>query len=267
MRYWLVAVLIAIPLVASADFVATQLSDDGPMKAWFEPDATVILPATATTGALPPDKLDSFTNMEYGSMGPFKVGRSITGKRGDATWYLADVKQAWAISVDCPPALARCHRSRTLRLSELVVGGKAVAVHVDDPVPGTTTASPVAADPIAGTTEAGPLAKLLVDPAAIAQTLLDDKTTFVLGTEVGEKAVGTAAAKKLLGTWSKLSLALEGKPREVTKGSWGYVAANVGWTVKAKKTVIRATLYAVQVDGAWKVVGVHYSLPVHRMGY
>lgn len=267
MRYSLVALSIAFPLVASADFVSTQLSDDNQMQVHFEPDATVILPATVTTGALPDDKLDSFTKLEYGSMDSVKVGKLISGKRGDATWYLADVKQAWAINVDCPPALERCHRSRTMRLSELVVGGKVVAMHVDDPVEGTTTARPVPPDPIAATTEPGPLAKLVVDPAAIAKTLLEDKTTFVLGTDAAEKAVGTAAARKLLGTWSKLALALEGKPREVVKGDWGYVAANVAWTVKAKKTVMRATLYAVKVGDAWKVAGVHYSLPVRRVGY
>lgn len=267
MRLSLAALLIALPLTASADFVSTQLSDDAPMKKSFEADATVILPATATTGALPADKLDSFTTMEYGSPDAFKPGKVTTGTRGDATWHLADVKQSWLINVDCGVEDPKCKHSRTLRLSELVVGGKAVVMHVDDPIPGTTTASKVAVDPIAGTTEPGPLSKLVVDPGAIAKALLDDKATFVLGTEAAEKAVGTVAAKKLLGTWGKLALAIEGKPREVVKDTWGYVAANVAWTVKGKKTVMRATLYAVQVDGAWKVAGVHYSLPVRRIGY
>lgn len=260
----LVAALIALPFVAAADVPGAQLSDDGPMRNHFEPDATVILPGSITNGTLPAAKLDGFTNLEYGTVDAFKAGKPTTGNKGGATWYLADIKQAWRVNVDCGVEDPRCKRSRTLRLSELVVGGKVVVMHVDDPSADRSHAE--ASDTFASPTEPGPLAKLIVDPAAIAKTWLDDPSTFVLGTEVGEKAVGPAAAKKLLGSWSKLALAIDGKPREVIKGGWGYAAANIVWTAKGKKTAMRATLYAVQVNGAWKVVGVHFSIPFKRDG-
>ena len=46
--------------------------------------------------------------------------------------------------------------------------------------------------------------------------LLLDPATAVLGTEVAERAIGTAAAKKQLGDWSKLALALDGKETRFT---------------------------------------------------
>ncbi len=260
----LAALLVVFPAVTAAD-VKEQLSDDGPMTAHFHPDATVFLPNSATTGLLPPDKLDWFTHHQDASFDPFEVGKPTTGTRGDVRWTTVDVKQPWAIIGDCPPALKRCHRARTLRLSELTVAGKVVAMHVDDPVRGKAEATEV--DPLAATSDAGPLTKLLIDPAAIAKTLHDDPSIVVLGTEVSERAVGPAAAKKLLGAWSKLTLAIEGKPREVRSAAWGIAAANVTWTVKGKVTKLRATLYALQIDGAWKVVGVHYSLPFRRVMY
>ena len=49
----------------------------------------------------------------------------------------------------------------------------------------------------------------------------------MFGTEEGERGVGLAASKKLVTSWSKLSLAVDGKPREVRTATWGYAAANV----------------------------------------
>ncbi len=136
-------------------------------------------------------------------------------------------------------------------------------MHVDDPVR-ERRGELGEVDPLATTTDAGPLSKLLIDPGAIAKTLYDEPSIVVLGTEMSERAVGPAAAKKLLGSWAKLALSIDGKPREVRSATWGYAAANVAWMVKGKTTKMRATLYALQIDGAWKVVGVHFSLPYRR---
>jgi hypothetical protein len=118
-------------------------------------------------------------------------------------------------------------------VSQLVVGGKAVVVHVDDPrhPPGEWEVTPI--EPA---TAAGPLTALLADPKAMAAALLDDPAVVVLGTELAERAVGPAAARKLLRKWTRLALAIAGAPHEVRTASWSYAVANVDWKGAARSS-------------------------------
>ncbi len=69
---------------------------------------------------------------------------------------------------------------------------------------------------------------------------------IVFGTEVRERAVGAAAAKKLLGGWKKLTFELDGKSTELRTKTHGYAAATVNWVRKGKPPVaMRATVFAV----------------------
>jgi hypothetical protein len=93
---------------------------------------------------------------------------------------------------------------------------------------------------------------------------------IVLGTETAERAVGAAAAKKLLGGWKKLTFELDGKSTEVRAKTHGYAAATVRWVRKGKPPIaMRATVFAVPgpTEGTWKVVAVHYSVSHQRMLY
>ncbi len=240
-------------------FVERQLEGAAEARASFTADAFLVLPETARRGAAGQDS-DGFLAVSDISPEDSQLGKLTAGTRGDVTWLAAEVTQTYGL-LDCPPALKRCHAKRQLRISELVVGGQAVAAHVDDPKHAPVEAEPAALEP---GTAAGPLTALLADPKAMAAALLDDPAVVVLGTELRERAAGPAAAKKLLGAWAKLSLAVAGAPYEVRTKTWGYAAANVDWKARGKVVHMRATVFAVDVGGAWRVVAAHYSLPFRR---
>ena len=113
---------------------------------------------------------------------------------------------------------------------------------------------------VGGASAPGPLAPLLASPKAIADALSNDPHTFVLGTEPAERAIGPAAAKKLLASWAKLSFVVDGKVRELETASYGMVQAHVKWTKGKTAHWMDAMLVAVPgPNGTWKVVGVHYA--------
>ena len=259
----LVTVALAAP---TKELVTKQMTHDPEaLRPLFAADALVVLPAGVTTGALPNGKLRWFLSSNEAYFNDSTAGKLTTGTRGDVSWVALDFKQPYRVAVDCPPESGTCDRKRTLRMTELIVGGKGVAAHIDDPARGKR--EPAASVPIAPSTDAGPLTAMLADPTALAAALLDDPATSVFGTEEGERAVGLAASKKLVTSWSKLSLAVDGKPREVRTATWGYAAANVAWKSKTKTITMRATVFAVMVGTAWKAVAVHYSLPYERVMY
>ena len=267
---WLVLVF-AVPAAAEPlggkAFVESQLPDEMvKLRATFEPDALVIHPEGVTSGALPDDQVEGFIRSDEATFDDRKLGKLTSGTRGEVTWIVADVIQPWAILGDCPPALKRCHRTRTLRFTELVVGGKAVVAHIDEPV-AKRPKEELERSAIPSGTEAGTLTPLLTNPTALAAALLDDPAVSVLGTERSERAVGVAAAKKLLKSWSKLALTIDGQAREVRTKTWAWAAANVNWTTKKKTVKMRATVFAVDTGSGWKVVAAHYSLPYHRVMY
>lgn len=252
----------AAPPPDAKRFVERQLDGSDAARGSMAEDAFLVLPETARLGPAEPPGHESDGFLIVNDVMPEadKLGKLTAGRLGEVTWIAAEIAQTYGL-LDCPQPLARCHRKRTLRISQLVVGGKAVVVHVDDPKHAPTDAEATAIEP--GTT-AGPLTALLTDPKAMAGALLADPSVVVLGTELAERAVGPAAAKKKLGSWARLSLSLAGKPHEVRTPTWGYAAANVDWKARGKTVHMRATVFAVDVDGAWKVVLVHYSVPFHR---
>ncbi len=122
--------------------------------------------------------------------------------------------------------------SYTLRVTELAVsdGGKwkVVAAMFGRPGPASRNKYPPLA--IEGTTKRGSMTKFLVDPKQVAFQLPGkDDTVVVFGTDKSEKAVGAAAAKKLLESWKGLKLEIEGNVREVEGPTWGFVQANISW--------------------------------------
>lgn len=201
-----------------------------------------------------------------GELAAARGSKPLIGATADAAWVVADLTQLDVMVYDCPPALARCHPKRPVRLSELVVktpkGWQVVAAHVQARAKGGG-AEP---DALPATTAAGPLTAWLVDPAALDAALANDANVVVLGTEPGERAVGKKAAHKLLGGWRKLKLSIAGAPREVHGARWAYAAANVDWTRKPDDVIhMRATVFATSTDGTtWTAVVAHYSLAAYE---
>ena len=239
----------------SKDFIATLAAD----ALVLVPDAYVLPKALA--------EQDSFLDPSEVMLGSAKIRTIVAGGTADAIWAGAELTHSFS-QYDCPPALPKCSGSRSLRATELFArsGGvwTAVALHLDDPPPAKADKP----DPssILAPTAAGPLTALLIDPTALAAAIKDDPAVIVLGTETSERAVGTAAAKKLLAGWKKLTFELDGKPTEVRTKTYGYAAATVRWLRKGKPPLaMRATVFAVPgpTDGTWQVVAVHYSI-AHR---
>lgn len=254
------ATAVAGPSTDAKQLVLQQADSADLASASLATDAFVVLPDTARLGPPPAHESDGFLDADDIMPGSAKLGKLTTGARGEATWIAVELTQTYGL-LDCPAEQARCHPKRVLRLSELVVGGKAVVLHVDDPKHAPMDDEAAAIEP---GTAAGPLTALLADPKAMAAALLDDPAVVVLGTELKERAVGPVAARRLLGSWAKLALTIAGAPYEVRGKGWGYAVANVDWKARRKTVHMRATVFAVDVGGGWKVVAAHYSLPFHR---
>jgi hypothetical protein len=148
----------------------------------------------------------------------------------------------------------------TLRLTELLTaesGWKVVAAAFSEPHDPTMEANP--SGPIDGATDAGPLTALLASPAQLQAALAKGTATSVFGTDRGEHAYGDAAARALVKTWSKLALAVEGKPREVHGKGWGFSLAYVNWLKKGDPYPSRMAGLVLGVPddhGGWSVTAV-----------
>lgn len=240
--------------------------------ATLAPDALVLIP-DAYVAAKSLGDFRVFLDPDEASLNPATSRTLVAGGTADVIWLGAEITQPYRIIVDCQQNLGKCKGKRPLRATELFVKSgeawTAVALHLDDPPPKNAMA-PDEVTTVVAPTAAGPLTALLTDPTALAAAIKDDPGVIVFGTETTERAVGAAAAKKLLGGWKKLTFELDGKPTEVRTKTHGYAAATVRWVRKGKPPIaMRATVFAVPgpTDGTWKVVAAHYSVAHHRMLY
>jgi hypothetical protein len=188
----------------------------------------------------------------------------VAGGDDTVVWFTADVTVTynnWE-----PEDRPRNGLKLAWRVTELIVNDngtwKCVAGVVTEPAK-TEPQTHANHDKIGAATKAGVLAPLLASPAQLTKVLSTDKSTFVLGTDKNERAVGQAAAKKLLARWTKLGMTVDGPVREVTTKTYGFAQASVQFQSKAKdKTVyytMQALIIAVPKGDGWSVVGVHYA--------
>lgn len=237
------------PAAQAKALLARQTSDDAGQPSPVADDA-LVFPRTS----------EARTGNWLGELTAARGAKPIIGGTADVAWIVAELTQPYSL-LDCPVALARCHKKRPVRVTELVAstpkGWQVVAAHVQSKVKGGGTPGDLPA-----TTAPGPLTAWLTDPVALAAALADTPDVVVLGTEPKERAVGKKAGARLLTSWRKLALSIAGAPREVRTARWGYAAANVDWTRKPDDVVhMRATVFATSTDGAhWSAVVVQYSL-------
>ena len=235
-----------------------RTGDEAAFRALFDPDAIVVGYKPDEPGKELSDLYfvaDLFGGSPHTSLRKLAV-KSIGGVGGDAKamWFTAEITASAHIP---EPGFGASNETITFRLSELATfDGKAwkiVAAAVD--LPSTPRGS--AGSEFTGATVAGPLTAMLAAPATTAAALRAD--AFVIGTDKAERGIGPAA-KKLLAKWSKLELAIEGKPREVRTATWGFAQAHVAWKQKTKTVYMSALVIAVpKPDGTWTPVGLHYS--------
>jgi hypothetical protein len=118
--------------------------------------------------------------------------------------------------------------------------------------------------------EASPSALVawLAKPSAMADHLASDPATTVFGTSASDRAFGPAAAKKLLKSWSKLTLdVVKSKPgehrydsHEVTVGDCTAASAFVRMKLKDGGSILlQAFAIARKLGEQWELVAVEYA--------
>jgi hypothetical protein len=248
------------------DVLAAQLpqvpraanDDDAHRRARYTKDAVLLGSREETVGETPEDYVDLIPTLGSVQVDVSRITSLVAGGDQSVVWYTSDVSADYSGAAE---GEGEIHGSAKHRITQVAVSdGKAWKVVASLlGLEGGAMFSGAPSD-IGGATAAGPLAPLLASPKALAAALSADPHTFVLGTEKAERAIGPAAAKKLLTSWAKLSLVVDGKVREVETKSYGVVQGHVKWTKGKATHWMDAMVVAVPAPGgAWKVVGVHYA--------
>ena len=258
-------------------FVQSQLNamiknDADAFKATFSPDAVLLL-----SGAYEPvatrENLEFQAELMSGSphdaFKKAKLDKIVAGGDANVIWLTAEIVTTYdSYEEESPP---RKNQTSRTRLTEFLVADgtawKAVAASMARP----RSSSGMPEDPshtvIESATKPGPLAPLVANPTELIKKLSSDKNTFVLGTDTNERAVGPAAAKKLLGQWKKLALKIDEKSvREIATKTYAFAQVSVTYTTVKKPGGKPVTIYndmtaiimAVPNGSDWSVVGVHY---------
>jgi len=241
--------------IVDAQVAAMVKGDMVAEGATFESNAILLLPFRAAA-VKDVDFEFELLGSPHSSLTKLRVVSTIAGGTSTAVWWTAELDAT--IYNHEPEETPRTNRVRW-RLTELATAGsgwKVVAAAIDSPVPEPSERKP---GQIPEPTDPGPLAPLLADPTEIAKHFAADPGVFVIGTAANERGLGPKGAKKLLASWAKLKLRIEGKPHAVATKEIAFALANVSW-IKGKHTYpMRALVIAVADGKDWRVVAVHYS--------
>jgi len=240
--------------------IAAVRANDATRRALYDKDALLLGSDSHTRVA---DQAEGYVDLikTFGSIqvDRMKIDSLVAGGDENVVWLTAGLTTYLSGAAE---GVGPVKSTGKPRVSQVAVpsdkGWKVVASIVDDGNPLSPGRDEM--QPLGGATATGPLAPLLASPKELAAALSTDPHTFVLGSDKTERAIGPAAAKKLLASWSKLSLSLEGKVREVETKTYAFAQAHVKWTKGKTIYWMEAMLVAVPgPGGTWKVVGVHYA--------
>jgi hypothetical protein len=185
-----------------------------------------------------------------------KVEKLVVGGNDDAAWSFADLKITKRNQEPGEKPTTATTSVHTTELLTAATGWKIVGAAFSE---SRAAGRLGGVFPMLETTSAGPLTALIASPAKIEAALSADPNVVVVANE-SEVAVGASDAKKLLSTWEKRSLSVNGSAREVRNAKWGIVQANVDWNEPGGKPYrFSAQLIALpQPDGSWSVVAVQF---------
>lgn len=244
-----------------ASVLADTLQDHSGLLAHFDPEARV-LGAGKIDRAIRNLKMSILAQDPHDEVLGAKVASLVAGGNDRVVWLqfeLAIELKAWESGAgdSSPEGIAR----RTVRGSELITaasGWTAVAAAFSAPREPEPSQPPF---PVADPTEPGPLTDLAADPARAARAVRDDPAVAVVGFGPGDRAIGPAAARALLGKLGERTPSLLGPPRELRTTDWGLVHANVDLPIAGEALPARAGVQLLALPdgrGAWSVVAVHY---------
>ena len=191
-------------------------------------------------------------------MGKSKIVASAAGWSGNWGWMVADlaVSQRAYTPSDGGMAPDLLHRYHLVQV--FVTDGKEIKVQAsmiadaqrDDKLPAVTAVP-------GGPPKLETLAWYLVTPHKIK--LAADAQVAVLGSGEGEVAIGQAAAKKLLASWSKLALGMSGVSKEIMVGDLGIVVSEVHLRIGKKPVRLRGMIVGRRQGTGWEVVALSYG--------
>ena len=223
--------------------------DNDGFLATFADDAVVLVPDARPVKDKQLALHDAIDYVADGDSAKVVVGTMAVGGNASAVWFNATIDVTGT-------------RTRTVRVTELAVAPswKVVAAAFTDTR--TLIGMSSGRGSIEGATKAGPLSQLLASPTALDAAIAKDPALAVFGTDKKESAFGAVAAHKLVATWTKRKLSIEGTPREVTDKDWGFVQAHVNWDQGEAGDLARLTALVIGVptkDG-WEVVAVNFGV-------
>lgn len=95
----------------------------------------------------------------------------------------------------------------------------------------------------------------------LAEHVRDDAGTVLIGSDANEYAVGAAAVRSLLKSWSSVQLVPAGSPHIITTPSYMLVAGFARWKHGGTSTLLRVLAAFVPNESAeWQLVSAHYSV-------
>lgn len=186
-------------------------------------------------------------------IGTIKIENSVAGWQGSWGWIAADlaVMQRPYTPSDGGIAKEQLHRYHLVEV--FVLEGAAVKLEATLLADTMDDAKlPVVPHAPGGPPKGNSLLASLVSPGRVK--LLANPSVAVLGSSAGEAAFGEAAARKLLGTWSKLDLRMTTTPaKELAVGDLRVAFAEVDLMVNKAARRLRAMVVAKQAGAAWEV--------------
>ena len=245
--------------VLDAQLSLLRHATDAQQRAMYDKD-TVLLSdrGAATVGETPEDYVKLVPTIGSVQVDDARIDTITAGGGDGIAWFDAGITLAMSGAAEGVGEFKNTGKARVSQLAVSANSGWKVVASIFD-WGGPSAPNRGAPQPIGGATKAGPLAPLLASPKALGDALSTDPHVFVVGTEKSERAIGPVAAKKLLASWSKLTLSVEGPVREVETKTYGFAQAHVKWT-KGKDTFwMQALIIAVPAASGWRVVGVHYA--------
>jgi hypothetical protein len=196
-------------------------------------------------------------------MGPAKIafGAKTIGWRGDWGWVIADTKIGFnphpEMMNPSKPTSAQMPPPQVWHWVALVVreGGaiKTRALFATPTAPDKKLAGYNYVAKIPTLSSPSPLVALLAQPAALGKQLGAAREVAILGTSPRDRAIGAAAGKKLLASWTKLGLEVTGAsaadssfaPVEITVGDVHIAYASM----RMRKTVPLVGVVVARVTG------------------
>ncbi len=180
------------------------------------------------------------------------------GGNAQVSWFSAELHLTVSTREPGSPAATEKHTVRAIELLDGAADWKVAVASFTNVAPLYTFGTSSIRNP----TDPGPLANLLVSPEALANALGDGAVVF--GTDPGERAIGKAEAKALLGKWKKLAITFDPKSRvhEVRTATHGYAMTNVRVVAKpgGEAYKLNAFVLALPVgSGGWSVLAASYG--------